>query len=144
MAIATGTLASAQERLSVTPMPGMWQVMTKTTRNGTPMPDKTESICYSAADFADVVGKLGTLFTNQQCNRTHAISGRTMTFGAACSGPAPQGTLQVNADGNYVFSDEKHFIGSINSTFAVPGQPATTFSVSKSAEYVGPCPASGQ
>jgi len=144
MAVATGPLAGAQEHLTVTPMPGTWKVVTKTTRNDTAMPDKTESICYSAADFADVVGRLGTLFTNQQCSRTHAISGSTLTFGAVCTGPAPQGTLQVKAEGSYVFADEKHFTGSIVSTFVVPSQPTTTFSVAKSAEYVGPCPPPGQ
>jgi hypothetical protein len=140
IAAATSTLAYAQDHLAVAPMPGLWKVVTKTTRNDTAMPDKTESICYSMADFDDAVGKFGTLFTNQQCNRTHAISGNTLTFGAVCSGPAPQGTLQVKAEGNYVFTDEKHFTGSIVSTFELPSQPTTKFSVAKSAEYTGPCP----
>jgi hypothetical protein len=140
VAAASGTLACAQDRLAIKPAPGLWKVVTKTTRNEMPMPDKTESICYSAADFDDAVGKFGTLFTNQQCNRTHAISGSTLTFGAVCTGPAPQGTLNVKAEGSYVFADEKHFTGQVVSTFAVPNQPTTTFSVNKSAEFAGPCP----
>ena len=140
LAAMTGALACAQDHLSIKPTPGLWKVLTKTTRNDAAMPDKTESICYSAADFDDVVGKFGTLFTNQQCDRTHAISGSTLTLGATCTGPAPQGTLQVKAEGSYVFADETHFIGKVVSTFAVPTQPTTTFSVNKSAEYTGPCP----
>ncbi|HLH99076.1 MAG TPA: DUF3617 family protein [Xanthobacteraceae bacterium] len=137
---AVASLACAQDQLTVKPTPGLWKVLTKTTRNDAAMADKTESICYSAADFDDAVGKFGTLFTNQQCERTHAIAGNTLTLGAICSGPAPQGTLQVKAEGSYVFTDEKHFTGQIVSHFALPNQPSTTFSVSKSAEYAGPCP----
>jgi hypothetical protein len=137
---AAGTTVWAQDHLAVKPTPGLWKVLTKTMRNDTAMPDKTESICYSAADFDDVMSKFGTLFTNQQCDRTHAISGNTLTLGATCSGPAPRGTLQVKAEGSYVFGDETHFTGQVVSTFALPSQPTTTFSVSKSAEYTGPCP----
>ena len=140
VAAAVSPFAQAQDRLSIKPTPGLWKVVTRTSQNGKPMPDKSENRCYSAAEFDDLVGTFATLFTNQQCSRTHAISGNTLTLGAVCSGPAPQGTLQVKAEGSYVFEDERRFTGSVDSTFTLPNQPSTSFSVSKSAEYTGPCP----
>jgi hypothetical protein len=60
---------------------------------------------------------------------------------AACPTPTPQGgNLVVKGEGSYVFEDEKRFTSSIVSTFTMPSQPSTAFSVTKSAEYVGPCP----
>jgi len=39
-----------------------------------------------------------------------------------------------------VFEDDKRFTSTVVSTFALPGQPTTTFTVTKNAEYVGSCP----
>ena len=54
---------------------------------------------------------------------------------------APQGgSLVVKGEGSYVFEDDKRFTSTVVSTFAIPNQPSTAFSVTKTAEYVGPCP----
>jgi hypothetical protein len=138
---AAGLFAAAQDRLSVRPEPGLWKVLTKSSRDGKPLPDKTENRCYSAAEFDDLVSTFATLFTEHDCTRTHAISGKTLTLTATCNGPAPQGgTLSVKAEGSYVFEDAGRFTSSVTSTFTVPNQPSTVFSVTKVGEHVGACP----
>jgi hypothetical protein len=138
---AAGSFAAAQDRLSVRPEPGLWKVLTKSSRDGKPLPDKTENRCYSAAEFDDLVTTFATLFTEHDCTRTHAISGKTLTLTATCNGPAPQGgTLSVKAEGSYVFEDAGRFTSSVTSTFTVPNQPSTVFSVTKVGEHVGACP----
>jgi hypothetical protein len=105
------------------------------------MPDKTENRCYSAAEFSDLVKTFATLFADHDCTRNHAFSGKTLTLSAACSTPFPQGgSLVVKGEGSYVFEDDKRFTSTVVSTFVLPSQPSTTFSVTKNAEYVGPCP----
>ena len=138
---AASSIAVAQDTASIKLEPGLWKVLTKTSQNGQPMPDKTENRCYSAAEFSDLVKTFATLFTEHDCSRNHAFSGKTLTLSAACSAPTPQGgTLTVKGEGSYVFEDDKRFTGSLVSTFTLPNQPSTTFSVTKNAEYVGPCP----
>jgi hypothetical protein len=141
MTAAMSTLACAQDRPSIKLAPGLWRVLTKSSRDGTPLPDKTEDRCYSAAELDDLATTFATLFTDHDCDRTHSIAGKTLTLAATCQAPAPQGgTLVVKGEGSYVFEDEKHFASSIVSTFAVPNQPTTAFTTRKSAEHVGPCP----
>ncbi len=135
------TFASAQDRSSIKLEPGLWRVVTKSSRDGTQLPDKTENRCYSAAEFDDLVTTFATLFADHDCTRTHSVAGRTLTLAATCSAPAPQaGTLVVKGEGSYVFEDEKHFTSSIVSTFTLSNQPSTAFTTSKSAEHLGPCP----
>ena len=139
-AAGVSSLAAAQDAAAIKLEPGLWKVLTKTSRNGTPMPDKTENRCYSAAEFDDLVATFATLFADHECIRSHAFAGKTLTLSATCSGPAPQGgTLAVKGEGSYVFEDDKRFTSSVTSTFTVPNQPSTTFLVTKNAEYVGPC-----
>jgi hypothetical protein len=134
------SLATAQDVPSIKLEPGLWKVSTKTSQNGQPMPEKTENRCYSAAEFSDLVKTFATLFADHDCTRNHAFSGKTLTLSAACSTPAPQGgNLVVKGEGSYVFEDDKRFTSTVVSTFALPNQPTTAFSVTKSAEYVGPC-----
>ena len=134
------SFAFAQDRPSIKLEPGLWRVLIKTSQNGKPQPDKTENRCYSAAEFDDLVATFATLFTDHVCTRSHAISGKILTLSAACTGPAPQGgTLVVKAEGSYVFEDDKRFTSSVVSTFTLPNQPGTVISLSKNAEYVGPC-----
>ncbi|HEY6256959.1 MAG TPA: DUF3617 family protein [Xanthobacteraceae bacterium] len=141
LCVATSSFALAQDRPSVRLEPGLWKVQIKSSQGGKPLPDKTENRCYSAAEVDDPVTTFGTLFTNQTCTRTHTISGQTLTFGATCTGPAPQGgTLAVRAEGSYVFEDTKRFTSSLVTTFTLPNQPGTVVSLSKDAEFVGPCP----
>jgi hypothetical protein len=138
---AASPFAAAQNSLSVRPEPGLWKVLIKTSQNGKQLPDKTENRCYSAAEFDDLVTTFATLFTNQDCTRDHAVSGKTLTLAATCKGEAPQGgTLLVRAEGSYVFEDAGRFTSSVISTFTLPNQPSTVFSVTKVAEHVGPCP----
>ncbi len=138
---AASSLAAAQDRPSIRLVPGLWKVLTRTSQNGTPMPDKTENRCYSAAEFDDLVATFATLFADHECTRSHAVSGNTLTLAATCSSPAPQGgTLVVKGEGSYVFENDKRFTSSVVSTFTPPNQPSTTFLVTKTAEYVGPCP----
>jgi hypothetical protein len=137
---AAGSLAAAQDASSIKLEPGLWKVLTKTRQNGQVMPDKTENRCYSAAEFNDLVKTFATLFADHDCTRNHAFSGKTLTLSAACSTPTPQGgSLVVKGEGSYVFEDDKRFTSTVVSTFALPSQPTTTFSVTKNAEYVGPC-----
>ncbi len=117
-------------------------MLTKSSQNGTPLPDKTENRCYSAAEFDDLVATFATPFPDKDCSaRDHAVAGNTLTLSATCKGEAPQGgTLSVKQDGSYVFEDAKRFTGSLTTTFALPNQPSIVFSLSKLAEHVGPCP----
>jgi hypothetical protein len=141
MGAAAGPFASAQEGLPVRPQPGLWKVQLKFTQNGKPMPDKTENICYSAAQFDDLVATFATPFPDHDCIRTHATAGKTLTLTAACKEDAPQGgTLSVTQEGSYVFEDAGRFTGTLVTTFAPPNQPSTVFSTSKTAERVGACP----
>ena len=134
-------LASAQDRPSIKLEPGLWRVLSKSSRDGTQLPDKTEDRCYSAAELDDLATTFATLFADHDCNRTHSIAGKTLTLSASCHAPTPQGgALVVKGEGSYVFEDAKHFTSSIVSTFAVPNQPTTAFTTSKSAEHMGPCP----
>jgi hypothetical protein len=136
-----GSSVSAQDRSSIRLEPGLWRVLIKSSQNGKPLPDKTESRCYSAAEFDDLAKTFATLFAEHDCTRSHAISGNTLTLSAACTSPAPQGgTLVVKGEGSYVFEDDKHFTSSVATTFAMPNQPSTAISLSKNAEYVSPCP----
>jgi hypothetical protein len=135
------SFASAQEHLSVRPEPGLWKVLLKFSQDGKPMPDKTENICYSAAQFDDLVATFATPFPDHDCTRNHAIAGKTLTLTAACKEEAPQGgTLSVKQEGSYVFEDAGRFTGTLVTTFAPPNQPTTVFSTTKAAERVGPCP----
>jgi hypothetical protein len=132
--------ASAQEGASVKLEPGLWRLLTKSSQNGKPMPDKTEDRCYSAAELDDLATTF-KLFADHDCARNHAVVGKTLTLAATCSAPTPQGgTLVVKGEGSYVFEDDKHFTSSIVSTFTLPSQPSITFSTIKNAEHVGPCP----
>jgi hypothetical protein len=138
---AVSSVATAQDTPSIKLEPGLWKVLTKTSQNGQPMPDKTENRCYSAAEFNDLAATFATLFADHVCTRDHTLSGKTLTLSATCSSPTPQGgTLVVNGEGSYVFEDDKRFTSSVVSTFTMPNQPSTVFSVTKNAEYVGPCP----
>ena len=138
---AVSPFATAQDRPSIRLVPGLWKVLTKSSQDGKPLPDKTENRCYSAAEFDDLAATFATLFADHDCTRSHAFSGHTMTLAATCSAPAPQGgTLTVKGEGSYIFEDDKRFTGSVVSTFMLPNQPGTIFSVTKHAEYVGPCP----
>jgi hypothetical protein len=138
---AVSSFATAQDRPAIKLEPGLWKVLTKSSQDGKPLPDKTENRCYSAAEFDDLVTTFATLFADHDCTRNHAISGKTLTLAATCSAPAPQGgTLVVKGEGSYVFESEKRFTSSVASTFTLPNQPSTAFSVTKDAEYVGPCP----
>jgi uncharacterized protein DUF3617 len=133
--------AASRDAPSIKLEPGLWKVLTKTTQNGQAMPDKTENRCYSAAEFSDLVKTFATLFADHDCTRNHAFAGKTLSLSAACNTPAPQGgSLVVKGEGSYVFEDDKRFTSTIVSTFAMPSQPSTAFSVTKTAEYVGPCP----
>jgi hypothetical protein len=133
--------ASSRDAPSIKLEPGLWKILTKTTQNGQAMPDKTENRCYSVAEFSDLVKTFATLFADHDCTRNHAFSGKTLTLSAACTAPVPQGgSLVVKGEGSYVFEDDKRFTGTVVSTFAMPSQPSTSFSVTKNAEYVGPCP----
>jgi hypothetical protein len=133
-------VATAQDAPPIKLEPGLWKVLTKTSQNGQSMPDKTENRCYSAAEFNDLVKTFATLFADHDCTRNHAFSGKTLTLSAACSTPAPQGgNLVVKGEGSYVFEDDKRFTSTVVSTFTMPSQPSTAFSVTKTAEYVGPC-----
>jgi hypothetical protein len=139
--LAASPFAAAQERPSVRPEPGLWKVLLKFSQNGKPMSDKTESICYSAAQFDDLVATFATPFPDHDCTRNHAVAGKTLTLTAACKEDAPQGgTLSVTQEGSYVFEDAGRFTGSLVTTFAPPNQPVTVISTSKAAERVGPCP----
>jgi hypothetical protein len=132
--------AVAQDAPSIKLEPGLWKVLTKTSQNGQAMPDKTENRCYSAAEFSDLVKTFATLFADHDCTRNHAFAGKTLTLSAACTTPAPQGgSLVVKGEGSYVFEDDKRFTSTVVSTFTMPSQPSTAFSVTKTAEYVGPC-----
>ena len=139
---AASSLAAAQDHVSVRPEPGLWKVLTKSSQNGTPLPDKTENRCYSAAEFEDLVATFATPFPDKDCSaRDHALAGNTLTLTATCTGEAPQGgTLSVRQDGSYVFEDAKRFTGSLTTTFALPNQPSIVFSLTKVGEHVGPCP----
>jgi hypothetical protein len=139
---AASSLAAAQEHVSVRPEPGLWKVLTKSSQNGTPLQDKTENRCYSAAEFEDLVATFATPFPDKDCSaRDHAVAGNTLTLTATCTGEAPQGgMLSVRQDGSYVFEDAKRFTGSLTTTFALPNQPSIVFSLTKVAEHVGPCP----
>ena len=139
--VAASPFAAAQEGVSVKPEPGLWKVLLKFTQNGKPMPDKTESICYSAAQFDDLVATFATPFPNHDCTRNHTVAGMTLTLTATCKEEAPQGgTLSVKQEGSYMFEDAGRFLGSLVTTFAPPNQPITVISTSKAAERVGPCP----
>jgi hypothetical protein len=138
---ATAQDASSRDAPAIKLEPGLWKVLTKTTQNGQAMPDKTENRCYSAAEFSDLVKTFATLFADHDCTRNHAFAGKTLTLSAACNAPAPQGgTLVVKGEGSYVFEDDKRFTSTVVSTFAMPNQPSTAYSVTKNAEFVGPCP----
>ena len=139
---AASPLASAQDRVAVRLEPGLWKVLTKSSQNGTPLPDKTENRCYSAAEFDDLVATFATPFPDKDCStRDHAVAGNTLTLSATCKGEGPQGgTLSVKQEGSYVFEDAKRFTGTLTTTFALPNQPSIVFSLSKRAEQVGPCP----
>jgi hypothetical protein len=138
---AASSFAWAQNSLSVRPEPGLWKVLLKFSQNGKPMPDKTENICYSAAQFDDLVATFATPFADHDCTRNHAVAGKTLTLTAACKEEAPQGgTLSVKQEGSYVFEDAGRFTGSLVTTFAPPNQPITVISTTKAAERVGPCP----
>ena len=135
------SFAFAQDHPSIKLEPGLWRVLIKTSQNGKPQPDKTENRCYSAAELDDLVKTFATLFADHDCTRSHAVSGKILTLSAACIEPAPQGgALVVNGEGSYVFEDDKHFTGSVVTTFTMPNQPSTAISLSKNAEYVSPCP----
>jgi hypothetical protein len=139
--VAASSFAFAQDRPSVRPEPGLWKVLLKFSQNGQPLPDKTESICYSAAQFDDLVATFATPFPDHDCTRNHTIAGMTLTLTASCKEEAPQGgTLSVKQEGGYVFEDAGRFIGSLVTTFAPPNQPSTVISTTKAAERVGPCP----
>ena len=73
--LSASPFAAAQERVSVKPEPGLWKVLLKFTQNGQPLPDKTESICYSAAQFDDLVATFATPFPDHDCTRNHTIAG---------------------------------------------------------------------
>ena len=138
---AASPLASAQDRLSVRPEPGLWKVLIKSSQDGKPMPDKTENRCYSAAEFDDLVTTFATPFADHDCTRNHVVSGQTLTLTATCKSEAPQGgTLLVRQEGSYVFEDAGRFTGSLFTTFTLPNQPSIAFSMTKFAEHVGPCP----
>jgi hypothetical protein len=137
---AASSFSSAQDRPSVRPEPGLWKVLIKTSRDGKPLPDKTEDRCYSAAEFDDLVATFATPFPDQDCTRNHAVAGKTLTLTATCKGEAPQGgTLLVRQEGNYVFEDAGRFTSSLITTFTLPNQPSIVFSLTKVAEHVGPC-----
>jgi hypothetical protein len=134
------SLASAQEGTSIKLEPGLWRVLTKSSQDGKPLPDKTENRCYSAAELDDLATTF-KLFADHVCTRNHAVVGKTLTLAATCSSPTPQGgILVVKGEGSYVFEDDKHFTSSIVSTFTLPNQPSITFSTTKNSEHVGPCP----
>ena len=139
---AASSLAVAQDHVSVRPEPGLWKVLTKSSQNGTPLPEKTENRCYSAAEFEDLVATFATPFPDKDCSiRDHTAAGNTLTLSATCTGEAPQGgTLSVKQEGSYVFEDAGRFTSSVTSTFALPNQPSTVFSVTKVGEHVGACP----
>ncbi len=138
---AVSSFAAAQDRPSIRLEPGLWKVLIKTSQNGKPLPDKSENRCYSVAEFDDLVATFATPFPDHDCTRNHAVSGKTLTLTATCKGEAPQGgTLLVRQEGSYVFEDARRFTGSLITTFTLRNQPSTTFSLTKNAEYVGPCP----
>jgi hypothetical protein len=138
---AASPIASAQDRPSVRPEPGLWKVLIKFSQDGKPLPDKTENRCYSAAEFDDLVTTFATPFPDQDCTRSHGVSGKTLTLTATCKGEAPQGgTLLVKQEGSYVFEAAGRFTGSLVTTFTQPNLPTITFSTTKAAEHVGPCP----
>src|ERR1700730_4975193 len=118
---AASPFAAAQDRPSIRLEPGLWKVLTKSSQDGKPLPDKTEKRCYSAPEFDDRATTFATLFADHDCTRTHAVSGKTLTLSAICNAPTPQGgTLVVKGEGSYVFEDDKRFTGSIVSTFPLP------------------------
>jgi hypothetical protein len=138
---AASSPASAQERTSVKPEPGLWKVLTKFSQDGKPLPDKTENRCYSAAEFDDLAATFATPFPNHECTRNHAFAGKTLTLSAICKEEAPQGgTLSVRQEGSYVFEDAERFTGTLVTTFMPPNQPSTAVAVTKIAEHVGSCP----
>jgi hypothetical protein len=138
---AASPIASAQNRPSVRPEPGLWKVLIKFSQDGKPLPDKTEDICYSAAQFDDLAATFAMPFPNHDCARNHAIADKTLTLTATCKEDAPQGgTLSVRQEGSYVFEDAKRFTSTLVTTFMPPNQPSTAVSVTKVAEHVGPCP----
>jgi hypothetical protein len=139
--VAASSFAAAQDRPSVRLEPGLWKVLLKFNQNGQQLPDKTESICYSAAQFDDLVATFATPFPDHDCTRNHTIAGMTLTLTASCKEEAPQGgTLSVKQEGNYVFEDAGRFTSTLVTTFAPPNQPTTVISTSKTAERIGPCP----
>jgi hypothetical protein len=134
------SLALAQDETSIKLEPGLWRLLTKSSQNGKALPEKTEDRCYSAAELDDLATTF-KLFADHDCTRDHAVVGKTLTLAATCSAPSPQGgTLVVKGEGSYVLEDDKHFTSSIVSTFTLPSQPSITFSTTKNAEHVGPCP----
>jgi hypothetical protein len=138
---AASSFASAQDRVSVKPEPGLWKVLTKFSQDGSALPDKTENVCYSTAQFDDLVATFATPFPNHDCTRNHAFAGKTLTLTATCKEEAPQGgTLSVRQEGSYVFEDAKRFTGTLVTTFMPPNQPSTAVAATKVAEHVGPCP----
>jgi hypothetical protein len=141
ISIALGVPAQAQDRPSVRLDPGLWKVLTKFTQNDKPLPDKSESRCYSAAEIDDPITTFAALFPNQECRRSYNFSDKTLAFAAVCSGPAPAGgTLSVKANGYYLFEHTRRFTSQQITTFEVPNQPSTVIVTKKEAEYVGPCP----
>jgi hypothetical protein len=139
--VAASSFASAQDRTSVRPEPGLWRVLTKFSQDGKPLPDKTENRCYSAAEFDDLVATFATPFPEHDCTRNHAFSGKTLTLNVTCKEEAPQGgTLLVTQEGSYVFEGARRFTGTLVTTFMPPNQPSTAVAVTKVAEQAGSCP----
>ena len=93
---AAGPFAAAQDGVSVKPEPGLWKVLLKFTQNGQPLPDKTESICYSAAQFDDLVATFATPFPDHDCTRNHTMAGQSLTLTATVTSTDPGLTGTVN------------------------------------------------
>jgi len=124
--------------------PACGRVLIKTSQNGKPQPRQgPRTDCYSAAEFersrGHVRDAVSPIMSAPAAMRSQA---KILTFVAACTGPRPAGAapLVVKAEGQLCVRGRQALYQLRRlDLLRCRTSPATVISLSKNAEYVGPC-----
>jgi hypothetical protein len=131
MAVTSG---DAQESSPIRLEPGLWTVVLKTTQDGQPVPDKTNSVCYAQDP---VKAFLEQLDQDKKCTAQRALAGRTLTVSMVCKSPIS--ATAVATEITFVLEDARHFTQSMQITWTRPESKSETYLMAD-ARQVGPCP----
>ena len=137
LALGAGSPSSAQDSPQIRLEPGLWTFKYKATQDGFPGPDKTESRCFTEAEFGDPVTTfLEPVDKNRPCTENHSVTGRTLSFTGVCK--LRDGT-EMTMEGTFVFEDTRHFSQSGRIVWTTATEKTET-TLAADARLAGPCP----